>query len=125
MATVNIFNHDENTVSFTAGQTVFEEGQPADFMYVVQEGEVEIMLQGKLLETVQKGGVLGEMALIDPSPRSATAVARTNCKVVPIDENKFKIYVHHTPYFALQVMRIMTDRLRRMNERMGVAASQV
>jgi CRP/FNR family cyclic AMP-dependent transcriptional regulator len=60
--------------------------------------------------------IVGEMALVDTSHRSPTAVAKTDCKLVPLDETKFKVHVHHTPFFAVQVMRIMANRLRRMNE---------
>lgn len=48
-------------------------------MYGVVEGEVEITLRGKHLDTIEAGGIFGELALVDDSPRSATAVAKTNC----------------------------------------------
>jgi CRP-like cAMP-binding protein len=54
--------------------------------------------------------------LIDTSPRSATVQAVTNCTLVPLDETRFKVQVHHTPFFAIQVMRVMADRLRKMNQ---------
>jgi CRP-like cAMP-binding protein len=85
-------------------------------MYVVQAGEVDILVGDKRMETSGPGGVIGEMALIDTNHRSATAVAKTDCTLVPIDETKFKVVVHNTPFFAIQVMRVMADRLRRMNE---------
>ncbi|MAU00875.1 MAG: hypothetical protein CL608_27335 [Anaerolineaceae bacterium] len=55
------------------------------------------------------------MALVDDSPRSATAVAKTDCRLVPLDEKAFLDHIHRTPFFALQVMRILTNRLRNMN----------
>lgn len=58
------------------------------------------------------------MALIDRNTRSATAVAKTACKLVPIDEKRFKFLVQQTPNFALQLMRIIAERLRRMDERL-------
>jgi CRP-like cAMP-binding protein len=100
---------------FSAGQIVFREGEPGEVMYIVQQGEVDILLRDHLLETVGPGGILGEMALIDTTSRSATAIAKTDCKLVPINQARFKVHVHHTPYFALQVMQVMADRLRRMN----------
>lgn len=57
------------------------------------------------------------MALVDRTARSATAVAKTDCKLVALDETRFKSHVHRTPFFAIQVMRVMADRLRRMNEK--------
>ncbi len=115
MAAVNIFKNETDVVSFTAGEVICKEGEAGDTMYVVQDGEVDIMVGGKVMETAGPGGVLGEMALIDTAHRSATAVAKTDCTLVPLDETKFKIVVHNTPFFAIQVMRVMADRLRRMN----------
>ena len=53
------------------------------------------------------------MALIDHSPRSATARAQTDCKVALIDERRFMFLVQETPFFALRVMGVMANRLRR------------
>jgi CRP-like cAMP-binding protein len=116
MAGVNIFKNETDVVTFSAGQTIFTEGEPGDTMYVVQEGEVDILIGDTKLETAGPGGVLGEMALINAAYRSASAVAKTDCKLVPIDETRFKVIVHSTPFFAIQVMRVMADRLRHMNE---------
>jgi CRP-like cAMP-binding protein len=84
-------------------------------MYAVSEGEVDILVHGKVVETVGPGGILGEMALIDTKPRSATAIAQTDCKLVPISEKRFTFLIQQTPHFALQVMRVMAERLRRMD----------
>ena len=101
--------------SFAAGQMVFSEGEPGAVMYVVKEGEVDIRVRGKAVETVGPGGIIGEMALIDQQPRSATAVARTACQLVPINEERFQFLVQQTPYFALDVMRMVVQRLRKMD----------
>jgi CRP/FNR family transcriptional regulator, cyclic AMP receptor protein len=113
LATVNIFRYEQHTEQFLAGQVIFDQGEPGEVMYVVQEGEVDIFIGERLLETTGPGGVIGEMALVDRTARSATAVAKTDCKLVPLDENRFKTQVHQTPFFAVQVMRILADRLRR------------
>jgi CRP-like cAMP-binding protein len=101
--------------SFAPGQPIFTEGQPGDVMYVVKEGEVDVLINGKVIDTVGPGGLLGEMALIDKQPRSATAVAKTACKLMSVDEQRFQRLVQQTPHFALQVMRAMAQRLRQMN----------
>ena len=82
-------------------------------MFFLTEGTVELTAGGRLLETVWPGDVFGEMALIDHAPRTATVTAKTDCRLVPIDEPRFLNHVHRTPFFALQVMRIMNERLRR------------
>ena len=101
--------------AYTAGQPIFTAGQPGDTMYVVKEGEVEVVINGKVIDTVGPGGILGEMALIDKRPRSATAIAKTDCKLVSVNEQRFQRLVQQTPHFALQVMKVMAQRLRQMD----------
>lgn len=116
MTTLNIFRNATDVLSYTAGQTIFEAGAPGDIMYVVQEGIVDIMIAGRIIDTTEPGGIIGEMALISDKPRSAAAVAKTDCKLVPIDEKRFTFLVQQTPYFAIQVMRVIAERLRRYME---------
>lgn len=101
--------------TFPAGQTIFSEGTNGEVMYVVKEGEVEVRVHGGIVETVGPGGILGEMALIDRNPRSATAVAKTDCTLVPVTEARFKFLVQQVPAFSLEVMRVMASRLRKMD----------
>ncbi len=110
-------NQAEEYQSFTRGQTIFQEGEPGDRLYIVVEGQVDIIADHQLLETVEPGGILGELALIDDKPRSAMAVARTDCLLTPIGRQHFLTLVQRTPRFALQVMRVMAERLRRANSR--------
>ncbi len=104
------------TRSFGDGDAIFSVGDPGTEMYVVKSGDVDIMVGDKLLATVGPGGIFGEMALVDGDPRSADAVARSDCEVVPVDERAFTFLISETPHFALQVMRTLAERLRRMNE---------
>jgi CRP/FNR family transcriptional regulator, cyclic AMP receptor protein len=101
-----------------AGAAIVAKGDPAHEMFLVRKGRVAIQLNGKTVEEVGPGGIFGEMALIDHSPRSATAVAVEDAEIIPIDERLFTILVQDAPYFALDVMRVLTDRIRRMNQRL-------
>ena len=101
---------------YAAGDVIFAEGDKGDAMFVVRTGEVTIERGGRVMETLSGGGVFGEMALIDGSPRSATVRAKTDCEVAPINEKTFLFLVHETPFFAIAVMRTLADRLRRMDE---------
>ena len=101
---------------YASGDVIFADGDQGDAMYVVRSGEVIIERHGHLMETLGGGGIFGEMALIDGSPRVATVRAKTACEVVPINEKSFLFLVHETPYFAIAVMRTLADRLRRMDE---------
>ena len=119
MATVNVFRAEQSElVAFEAGQLIFSEGDSGELMYVVHDGEVELHVKGRLVDTLGAGGVLGEMALVDHQPRIATATAKTACKLVPVTEKRFVFMVQQTPHFALQIMRVMADRLRRMDQRL-------
>lgn len=122
-ATIEIFKYEQNVDYYAAGELIFEAGDPGRVMYVVQEGEVDVLANGRVIDTVTAGGIFGEMALFDRSPRSASVMARTDCRVVPLDEARFMQHVHRTPFFALQVMRIMTERLRRRTLEVGQGVS--
>jgi CRP-like cAMP-binding protein len=102
--------------SYRNGDTIFREGDAADCLYVIQQGDVEIRLGNRVLGTLNHGSMFGEMALIDGAPRSATAVAASDVTLVPINEKQFLFMVSHTPYIALNVMRVLADRLRHMNQ---------
>jgi CRP/FNR family transcriptional regulator, cyclic AMP receptor protein len=103
------------TRSFKAGDIIFRQGDPAEELYVVKSGKVDIRLGNRLLDTLPELSIFGEMALIDHSPRSATAVAATDATVVPVGEKQFLFLVSRTPNFALNVMRVLARRLRTMN----------
>ena len=115
MDLLNLFKNAE-TKGFTAGSTIFKEGSEADCMYIVISGEVDIMGGGEVFDTVGVGEIFGEMALIDAKPRSASAVASTDCSLATIDEKQFLYMVQETPFFSLHVMRVIAQRLRHMNE---------
>ena len=108
----NLFRNSEYFIPYKAGDTVFKEGEPGDEMYVVLEGEVDIIVHDRVVETVGVDNFLGEMALLDERPRSATAVAKTDCKLAPINQNRFKFLVQQTPHFAIHLMQGMAERLR-------------
>jgi len=113
MAIINLFRESRHFFTFEAGQVIFERGDHSDFMYGIIDGDVEIRVGEHALETISDGSVFGEMALIDHGPRSATAVAKTLCRVVQVDALGFYKLIAKDPGFALEVMRIMSSRLRR------------
>jgi len=115
--TLELFRNETEGTSFPAGQTIFSAGDPGDAMYVVLEGEVELRINESVVETLGPGEPFGEMALIDRTPRIATVTAKTDCKLVAIPEKRFLFMVQQTPHFALQIMRVMAERLRKMDLR--------
>jgi len=119
MTTIELFKNAKDVLIVEAGRFIFEKGQPGDRAYAVVDGQIDIVLGGKIIDSAGPGSVVGEMALIDSAPRSASAMAVTPVKLVPIDERRFMFLVQQTPYFAIQMMRIMSDRLRRIMQAPG------
>lgn len=112
------FLDDDRQDTHKAGETIFREGDEGRVMYVVIEGSVRLSVTGRSLEKVGPGGVFGEMALIDAAPRSATAFAVTDCRLVSITRERFTTLVQQNPQFALEIMRVMANRLRNMDRRL-------
>ena len=115
MTEINIFRRATNSVELEAGEIIFDEGDEGDLMFAVIEGHIELSHDGLVLETVGPGGILGELALIDSAPRSATALATTDARIVPVSKKDFLFLVQEHPTFALKVMTVMSERLRRAN----------
>jgi len=114
--TFQMFQRDANQLVFSDGQVVFHEGDPGKDVYVVTAGEAEIRIGGRVIETLGGGEIFGEMALVEPGqPRAATVAAKGELKCAVIDEKRFNFLVEQTPRFALQVMRVLVGRLRRMD----------
>jgi CRP-like cAMP-binding protein len=83
-------------------------------MYIVLSGQLRIGDGNEIFEQLAPGGLVGEMALIDHTPRAATVTAQTDCTLAAIDEKRFVFLAQQTPSFALNVMRSLSQRLRRM-----------
>lgn len=81
-------------------------------MYVVKSGEVELKVGERVVETVGPNGFFGEMTLIEKDPRTATAIALTDCLLVPINQKRFEFMTHEVPFFAISVMQGLSRRLR-------------
>ena len=112
----NLFKSDSNVKNYEAGEVIFKQDMPGNNMFVIMDGEIDIKCNGQSIAKANPGETIGEMALIDNKFRCATAVAMTPCKLVEVDENRFKFLIQQTPNFALQVMKMMTQRLRCMDD---------
>lgn len=117
MNPAELFTEHTKVLNLPAGQPLFREGEPGDLMYVLVRGTVDILVGDTVIESAGDGAFLGELALIDASPRAATAIATTDCRLVPLNKAQFHELVRGTPFFATEVMKVMADRLRRMDRR--------
>jgi CRP/FNR family transcriptional regulator, cyclic AMP receptor protein len=95
-----------------AAAVIFAEGDEGAEMFGIVEGAVELSAHGRVIAKLGPDETFGEMALVDSSPRMATATAVEPTVLAVIDRRHFLFLVHETPTFALQVMSSMAERLR-------------
>jgi CRP-like cAMP-binding protein len=115
MPEINVFRNSREAEVIPAGHVLFQEGEIGDMMFAVADGLVELTHGGAVIEKIGAGGIIGEMALIDEAPRSATATAATETRIIRVDRQHFVYLVQEHPTFALQVMSVMAERLRKAN----------
>jgi CRP/FNR family transcriptional regulator, cyclic AMP receptor protein len=94
------------------GGFFFSENQMSDKMYLLVDGEVSLRRGTRSLDIVKRDEIFGEMAAITHQPRSASAMARTPCRVLSLDARQFQRAIQQTPEFGLMLMNIMINRLR-------------
>src|SRR5579863_1838617 len=122
-------NPDEKTalaekidlLRYSAGQAVFNYGDPGDALYIVRSGEVEIYVrndQGEkiALETSQPGDIFGEISLLDSGPRTAWVAALGSVELLRLDRAHFEAYVRQYPPAALNLLSVAARRLRHSDE---------
>jgi len=109
---IDIFDESEYATLHEEGAVIFEEGQVGKTMYLITKGNVELLRNRKRLEVVGPGEIFGEMAIVDDLPRSASAVCLEDCKLISINEKRFYELLHEVPFFAKEVMKNMSHRLR-------------
>lgn len=120
----DLFRRDPKFIKVQAGEFLFREGEPGDVMYVLIRGEAEIVMAGLPIEVCKSGDIVGELAVVDGSVRSATVVAHSDCEFAVIDKKRFEFLVDEAPRFAIDVMRVMANRLKHCNQRLIEATSQ-
>lgn len=98
---------------YDAGERIFLEDDIGTAMYVVRSGAVDVITFGTVLERVGPGGMFGEMALMNDAPRAAAALASEPTEVAVIDKPTFLTLIAEEPEFALQIMQVMAERVRR------------
>jgi len=103
-------------IDFPEGTVIFTKGDEGDTMYIVAEGSVTLSNGERTVGKVTAPGLFGELALIDGSLRSLSAVADANTKLVVLPNNLFWILIHDTPYFSKLVLTTMAERLRDHDE---------
>jgi len=109
-------------VEYPAGESIFEQGDLGSEMFIVHEGEVEIVQvrPGRTdhLARLEKGDFFGEMSLLEDLPRLASARAATDVKLVKVDDQAFDKILRNDPEIAIRIMRKLSRRLREIDEQL-------
>jgi len=98
-----------------ADTVIFQEGNPADALFIIMSGKVELTLHGETLGTETKGGIIGEMAINPSASRSVTATTMTSVKLARVSREQLVGLMGESTEFSLQVMAVLANRLREVN----------
>ena len=109
---LELFADWPDTASFDACAVIFSEQEPADYVFVILSGEVELSFHGEKLEVEKRGGIIGEMAVIETASRSVTATALTPVIAARLDLQQFRSMIDKSSEFSLHAMATLANRLR-------------
>ena len=101
MNLAELFRHETDLESLYAGQTLFNEGEKGHLMYILMSGTAMILVRNRLVETAEAGAIVGEMAMIDDATRTATVIAKTDCKFLAHRAQAFQFSDPTDPEFCL------------------------
>ncbi len=132
LGSVPLFQHlDEGQLQALAGLTrerryvrggiILSQGDPGDALFVIAEGQVKVAVFGEdgrevILSVLTRGGVFGEMALLDDEPRSAHVIAMTEAVLFQLRREDFQARLRSSPDLAIALLRELSRRLRRADE---------
>jgi CRP/FNR family cyclic AMP-dependent transcriptional regulator len=125
MGFLDLFRDWEDTEEYDARTVIFSERDPADVMYVILSGEVELTLHGEPLGAEGEGGIIGEMAMINSATRSATATTLSKVKLARLDHDEFKALITGNTEFSLHVMAVLANRLRAVDQYISTQFAQL
>ena len=115
-------------IEVPAGQALFREGEPGAEMYIIESGTIEILRQARGPEPVavlEAGDFLGEMAILEDQPRFASAVARTDARLLRIERGAFADLLRQNVEIAIRIMRKLAARQRRAEQRAAELQAQL
>jgi CRP/FNR family cyclic AMP-dependent transcriptional regulator len=115
--------------SYSAGETIFHQGEPGDEIFLVSEGRVQMLITSDTgeritLAEVTRGEVFGEISLLDGGPRTAAAIALDRTDVLTLDRDKLLELVQQHPHVAIDLLTVMGQRLRGTDELLRTRATR-
>ena len=105
---------------YEPGEVIVRQGDEGDCMYVIQDGEVEIVAEADggevLLRVAGRNEILGEMAIFEHQRRSATVRARSRTRVITLDKRNFMRRINEDPSLAFNIVETMSRRVRELSQ---------
>jgi CRP-like cAMP-binding protein len=105
--------------TYRPGEIIVRQGDVGDCMYVIQDGDVEVLKEEDgvqtVVDTMHTGDIFGEMAIIDKTVRSSTVRASSLVRIMTIDKKTFVRRVQEDPSLALTVLKVMSQRVRKLD----------
>lgn len=113
-----------DTVKIAKGSILFKEGDDGEHLYVIVDGKLKLGTSSgdgreNLLSILGPGEMFGELSLFDPGPRTSTATAVTDAKLLSLSHEKVIPWLKQNPEVSLQLLTRLSQRLRRTNEAVG------
>jgi CRP-like cAMP-binding protein len=110
-------------ITYAKGEVLFEQGAASEAVYIILEGEVDVVRSGTagevLLARLGETELIGEMGVLCDKPRNAKIVAHTNVQALRIDKMTFIHIVQQVPQLAMAIIRELSERLENANERLA------
>jgi CRP/FNR family cyclic AMP-dependent transcriptional regulator len=105
------FQNWQDVTEYSANQVIYSAGKPADVLYFILSGEVELTLHGESISIEEAGGIIGEMAMLKSATQSTTATAISEVKLVGMDRKQLKHVTKNNNNFSIHVMAALANRL--------------
>lgn len=109
---------------YKQGQTIFRQGDTGDCMYVIQQGQVDVIAEADgrelRLRTLGPNDFFGEMAVFEKETRTATIRAKTAARVLTVDKKSFLRGIHEDPSLAFRILQTMSHRIRELTDRLAI-----
>ncbi|NNK33574.1 MAG: Crp/Fnr family transcriptional regulator [Xanthomonadales bacterium] len=110
------FRNWEHVDEVRDSEVIFTENEPADVLFVVLSGEVQLSLRGEVLATEGEGGIVGEMAMIESADNSTTATAIGEVRLARVDRDQLRQVIAKNGDFSMHVMGVLANRLRSVDQ---------
>lgn len=111
-----LFQNWKDVLEFEPQTVIFSAGAPAEALYFILSGEIELSLHGRILSTEGEGGIVGTMAMVPSASHCATAMSLNGVKLARIDHSQLKALVTDNAEFSLHLMALLANRLRKADQ---------